>query len=473
MSSDNWSPKVARALHEYHDAAPLPPSPEALASHRPPAPPRHVSVTVVAMVLAVLGIAGVAAVVGRHDAGPSGGGTVQVVHSQYRVSIDAQLTCDTPIVGANTFDSVLIDMWADRSGRQWRHQVTYPDGTTFDLLWRGSVVYPTELFERGTVLSRTVGCVLANGEQVTLASIVDPSDSITLSPELAADERAFVRLYDQTGQLVDNNAVDSQGRAAHLWEWRTVGTAQFVDSSEQPTRQTTSWWIDATDDTTVNERRFENTIDTLGTGTQTDTLLLRETVEVPTSIFDPSGYRSIETSPRPNTPPGPDTTAIVSPTVGTDPSTTSVGPTDTSVATDCVGDDLDLAYEPRGWRQPENVLWYRNGCVVRIDVITDRRGPEHCGWSSARVIVVGSPLGTPFTNTNDDVEYIRDPAFVLGDGIGAGYEANATLPADAVDTGYSTDTEAMWVVPGDDRFIYLVLSDRVERWPKGESPLCD
>ena len=109
MSSDNWSPKVARALHEYHDAAPLPPSADALADHHPPAPSRHVASTILAMVLVVVGIVGVVAVVTRGDTGPSGGGTLEVVHSQYRVSIDAQLTCDTPIVGANTFDSVLID----------------------------------------------------------------------------------------------------------------------------------------------------------------------------------------------------------------------------------------------------------------------------------------------------------------------------------------------------------------------------
>jgi hypothetical protein len=142
-------------------------------------------------------------------------------------------------------------------------------------------------------------------------------------------------------------------------------------------------------------------------------------------------------------------------------------------STDCPGDDLDLTSEPTGWREGAFGTWYRAGCVVRIDVITDRPGPAHCGWENTRVLAFGTPLGTPFTNSGDDVQYVRDPSNAYGYGFDATFEANATLPADAVFSGYSTDTEQLWTVPGDDAFIYLVLGDRTERWPKGEPPGCD
>ena len=42
-----------------------------------------------------------------------------------------------------------------------------------------------------------------------------------------------------------------------------------------------------------------------------------------------------------------------------------------------------------------------DGCLVRIDIVAERPGPDHCGWEDADVLIVGSPLGEPYTTPSD------------------------------------------------------------------------
>jgi len=241
--------------------------------------------------------------------------------------------------------------------------------------------------------------------------------------------------------------------------------------------QVTTWWV--APDSTVTERTFRNTIESIGTATSTQTLVSAETIIVRPEVFSTDGYRSLGGYERPESPTGgPESTVRtaaspfdVSPlTLPTD----DTGPTPTLVSSgECLGDDLDLASEPPLWRQSGYGTWYRVGCLVRVDVITDRPGPDHCGWGNTRVLVFGSPIGAPFTAPDNDVQYVRDPTNEYGYGFDAMFDSHDTLPADAVDSGYSTDNEQLWTVPSDDTFIYLVLGDRTERWPKGDPPLCD
>ncbi len=163
------------------------------------------------------------------------------------------------------------------------------------------------------------------------------------------------------------------------------------------------------------------------------------------------------------TPIQPSTTAAEQPVPSTD---APVSCTDRAAAEP----DLDVAEEPdwRGFADYRD--WTRDGCLVRIDVLAERPGPEHCGMQSARVIATGSPVGARYTNSSDDMEYVRDPNNVfLLDQI---FDADATLPAEAVDTGYRTEDTQLWIVPDDDSSIYLVEADRVERWPSAEPPVC-
>jgi len=202
------------------------------------------------------------------------------------------------------FNSAMIDTWADRTGRCRRNQVTYPDGSTHDWLLQGSAIYPTAQFERGERLDSMLGCVGPGNDPFVLVAGHDIFFTLTLAPELAADERPFVRLYDDVATLVAPDAADSKGRPSQKWEQRVAGMAGYGSVADQPVRQVTKWWVDAVDGTTVNERTCSNTVDTLGTATQTETLMLDETIAVGDDLFATDGYLAIGTSPRPDTPVG-------------------------------------------------------------------------------------------------------------------------------------------------------------------------
>jgi len=138
------------------------------------------------------------------------------------------------------------------------------------------------------------------------------------------------------------------------------------------------------------------------------------------------------------------------------------------------GSPLDVAHEP-DWRPYAAYLpWTdRDGCLLRIDVLAERPGPEHCEWQDARSLIVGQPLGARYTTSADDVESVRDPTGVYErPEITAGFDPDATLPADAVDTGYRRADLALWHIPGNQSAIWLVSPAGVERWPAAEPPLC-
>jgi hypothetical protein len=135
------------------------------------------------------------------------------------------------------------------------------------------------------------------------------------------------------------------------------------------------------------------------------------------------------------------------------------------------GEVTDVAHEPP-WRNPMQRTWtIRNGCRLRVDVLTDRTGPAHCGWDRTRVIVTGDPVGHRYTNAADDLEYLRDPDGVHG-ALGAGFVASTVVPANAVDTGFRSATTELWVDPDDKSRIWVRTGDVVEQWPLVELPLC-
>lgn len=119
---------------------------------------------------------------------------------------------------------------------------------------------------------------------------------------------------------------------------------------------------------------------------------------------------------------------------------------------------------------PTSSAWTRDGCEVSVEVLLDRSGPAECGFDSARVLVVGWPLGTPFLPVDvPDLEYVRDPLDVYD--LGIGFEALDELPDGAVDTGYRREDTSLWMDPTDPSSIYLV-GEIIERWPLATPPLC-
>jgi hypothetical protein len=136
------------------------------------------------------------------------------------------------------------------------------------------------------------------------------------------------------------------------------------------------------------------------------------------------------------------------------------------------GAATDVASEPN-WRQFADHRQWRtpDGCLVRIDVLADRRGPAHCGFDAARVVTTGIPIGTRYTDETSSAAYVRDPGNVFGDAATASaFDPHAKLPEGAVDTGLRQQGTHLWVDPTDRSAIYLVAGALVERWPFDSAP---
>ena len=102
---------------------------------------------------------------------------------------------------------------------------------------------------------------------------------------------------------------------------------------------------------------------------------------------------------------------------------------------------------------PQQVWEDDDGNRVPTSVISSARGPEHCNWETVTFLRL------------DGQGYISDPNGVLGGrGFVAPYEAAATLPQDAIDTGYRQDDRRL-SLSSDRSIAYIVTGDDVEAWP--------
>ena len=123
-----------------------------------------------------------------------------------------------------------------------------------------------------------------------------------------------------------------------------------------------------------------------------------------------------------------------------------------------------------------------NGCPVRIDVIEQYAGPEHCGWQDATFLTVGDPIGTPFAGASSR-RYFWDPKNVVRQGAstsssspvapGARPETRTTipvaeLPGSAEDTSFRDGNAQLWANGDDPYVVYRVIGDVAERWVSAE-----
>lgn len=322
--SNDWSPEVSRAMHEVADAAPMPPSVDALAMHRPPTPQRSpVGAVAAAVVLALAIVAGLAAVAGRERGRDAADSTVEVYHARYTTMIDVHLQCAQPLNNPARATTSTIDLWADRTGRQWRDTVTYPNGTTYDVVRRGSSIYPTQMASRGTALDQAVECRLG-ADTYRFVTPFNGVVSLTTAAEITPGERPYVQLPSDTAKLVDAHVVDARGRPTQLWEMRVEGTMNSGTVSERRLTQVRRWWIDATDGT-VTQQQFTDSPEGLGTVTSMITMTVSEKIRVSAGHFDTSGWTPMETQPRPEPPafPSGGTTGGVASTVNPSPEPSS------------------------------------------------------------------------------------------------------------------------------------------------------
>ncbi len=134
----------------------------------------------------------------------------------------------------------------------------------------------------------------------------------------------------------------------------------------------------------------------------------------------------------------------------------------------------DVHSEPDWRRHADYRPWTdTEGCLLRIDIVAEWSGPEHCGWEKADVLIVGQPLGESHTSPDDTVHFVRDPAAVFGQpDLAAAYDPDASVPDNAIDSGFRRDGVSLWHVPGDQSAVWFVSVDTAERWPRGDPPLC-
>lgn len=140
------------------------------------------------------------------------------------------------------------------------------------------------------------------------------------------------------------------------------------------------------------------------------------------------------------------------------------------------GEDSALHVEGEpDWRQyGDYTPWTdTNGCLVRIDVLAERTGPDHCGWEESRVIITGDPFETRYTDDSTWVEYVRDPngVYEIPEFV-EGFRVLDSLPDDSIDTGYRQGSRELWISSADPDAIFIRSEDAVERWPRGEVPGC-
>lgn len=99
----------------------------------------------------------------------------------------------------------------------------------------------------------------------------------------------------------------------------------------------------------------------------------------------------------------------------------------------------------------------RDGRRVSTAIVSSYQGAEHCDWQDISFLTLGS---------DPKHQYVRDVDGEFGDLLDGTYDAHASLPADAIDSGFTRDGRVLWLVKG--KAAYLVSAtdaSDVERWP--------
>jgi hypothetical protein len=118
--------------------------------------------------------------------------------------------------------------------------------------------------------------------------------------------------------------------------------------------------------------------------------------------------------------------------------------------------------------------WSRFGRAVSGREFNSIAGPRHCDWQQAVMMHVGWPLGTVSRDISHARQYIRDPRGVIDQKYRSGFQQAATLPVDAIDSGYRNSRLELWMADSDPGGVYLRAGDEVERWPRADPPIaCD
>ena len=95
------------------------------------------------------------------DVVPGGDGLLFANPEHIRLQFDQDLTlmCQgADIIDNGGFDSFTVDIWIDNQAGFTRLGITYPDGSTYDLIFEGQPRAYEQAWGRGTDLGRNAGC---------------------------------------------------------------------------------------------------------------------------------------------------------------------------------------------------------------------------------------------------------------------------------------------------------------------------
>lgn len=120
----------------------------------------------------------------------------------------------------------------------------------------------------------------------------------------------------------------------------------------------------------------------------------------------------------------------------------------------CDPAELPASFTDKG---PYEIWSDRSGHRVPVAKVNSSAGPAHCAWQQAHFLQFGTAASSRL--------YARDPEGVLPPGtLASPYDGNATLPAQARDTGYHWHDEELWT-SADPWKVYVRTGDAVEAWP--------
>lgn len=252
-----------------------------------------------------------------------GAGLVEVFEQEMEVALTSDLTCDQPYRSADSFDTMTLQLYSDRPGRRWLMRATFPDGSTYELVATGSIIYPETLSERGVWRGAAVGCEVAGGIEILGALIGEGSiTALNRGPELADDE---VGLYEGDVRSVATPAGEAQTAFGFVGERLSMTIAGFRttgDGVEQALTQTMTWIVD---DGVVVEHVVHDVTDGLGTVTVATSMRRYGTAQIGESAFDTSETTQLDPVARPAVDPFP---PYSSPVVSVEPTVPSVGKTE-------------------------------------------------------------------------------------------------------------------------------------------------
>ncbi len=117
--------------------------------------------------------------------------------------------------------------------------------------------------------------------------------------------------------------------------------------------------------------------------------------------------------------------------------------------------------------------WTRNGQPAGPEEIVTTAGPDHCSWGSATFLTIGWPPGSKSFTFSGARLYTRDPKGAVASSLRDALVRHATLPPDAISTGYRHGVLEIFVSPSEaEQGIYVVSPSDAERWPRNMLGLC-